>query len=118
MSQVPAFGLVGPLLPMVEDYVKKNGKLPKTAVLFSPGDINPVPPIGWVYKCSECRFYIPGPASERWKGHCTLVSDEGIPDPGFINGQSWCILNANRADDPPFGWIQRRLSGEPDPWQQ
>ena len=116
-QQVPPNSLVGPLLPVVEEYVAKNGKVPKMSVIYTPADVQPIPPIGWVYKCLACRFYIPGPPDATWRGLCKLVSETEGPDPGFINGESWCILDTNRADDPFLGWVKRRMKGEPDPWQ-
>jgi uncharacterized membrane protein (UPF0127 family) len=64
-----------------------------------------IPSLIWIYKCASCRFF-------QMPNLCQIVSEQGPPDPGIINPESWCALWAPRNDDPPLAWLARTR----DPW--
>lgn len=117
MSQAPHF--LTPLEPLLRAYVERYGKLAKAPVLYTPDGVTP-PPLGWVYRCESCRYWVKGTdvGKPRSQGRCQLVSEQGPPDTGTIKAGAWCAVWSNRDDDAILSWIRRSLNGEPAPWEK
>ncbi len=69
-----------------------QGMLSKTAVYYLP--FSPMPPIAYVYDCSNCTF------NRQANKSCELVA-------GNIEAYAWCALWMPKDDDKPFGWMTK-----------
>lgn len=86
----------------LEGHVRRNGRMSKFSVLYTP--VQP-PPFFWDYNCARCRYWTE-PAPGQTLGGCTLVS-------GKIARGGWCAVWMPPKGVAPFSWPGRFLQDLP-----